>query len=230
MSTRSRRMALGLAAAMVGASLLAAAARPTARIDALRASQRIDDLFPRTVGAWRLDELHQALVRPADVRDKAYDVYDQVLERTYIDPAGQRVMLSVAYGSEQSVGLEVHRPDACYPSNGFRIDGRHAATLPLPDGTLPVTRLHAHKSGRSEPLTYWVVLGDAVVADGWAFRARQLGAGLRGQLLDGMLVRVSSIDTDVQRAHAVQARFVAELAAALPVPARARVVGRPSSP
>ncbi|MCM5679269.1 EpsI family protein [Schlegelella sp. S2-27] len=223
--SRSRRLALGLAAAMAGAALLAAVARPTARIDEARASQRLEDLFPRTVGAWRVDELHRALVRPAEGGDKAYGVYDQVLERTYVDPAGQRVMLSAAYGGEQSVGLEIHRPDACYPSNGFHIDGRHVVELAVAGQVIPVTRLHAHKVGRSEPLTYWVVLGDAVVADGWEFRLRQLQTGLRGRLLDGMLVRLSSIDTDVERAYELQARFAAELAAALPAPARQRVVG-----
>lgn len=222
---RSRRLALALAAAMAGAALLAAVARPEARIDEARALQRLEELFPRTVGEWRVDTLQQALVRPAEGGDKAYGVYDQVLERTYVNAAGQRLMLSAAYGREQSVGLEVHRPDACYPSNGFRIDGRHVAQLTLAGGAIPVTRLHAHKAGRSEPLTYWVVLGDTAVADGWDFRLRQLQAGLRRELLDGMLVRLSTIDTDVERAHALQARFAAELAAALPASVRQRVVG-----
>lgn len=225
MIASSRRLAAMLFAAMVGAALLAAVARPTARIDETRASQRLEELFPRAAGQWRIDELHQALVRPAEGADKAYGVYDQVLERTYVSAAGQRVMLSVAYGSEQSVGLEVHRPDACYPSNGFRIDGRHAATLQLDGRPVPVTRLHAHKAGRSEPVTYWVVLGDTVVTDGWDFRLRQLRSGLRGELLDGMLVRVSTIDADVPRAHELQARFAAELVAHLPAEARARVIG-----
>lgn len=225
MSARSRRLALVLAAAMVGASLLAAAARPTAQIDPARATQRIEDLFPRSLGEWRVDELHQALVRPGDGADKAYGVYDQVLERTYVNPAGQRVMLSVAYGSEQSVGLEVHRPEGCYPANGFRIDAKQVATLDLSGRVVPVTRLHAHKPGRSEPLTYWVVLGDQVVSDKWDFRWRQLSTGLRGRLLDGMLVRLSTIDSDVSRAYAVQADFARELAAALPAETRARVVG-----
>jgi hypothetical protein len=49
--------------------------------------------------------------------------------------------------------------------------------------------------------------------------------GLKGVIADGMLIRVSSIDPDMRRGHALQAKFIADLAAALPEVNRGRIFG-----
>jgi EpsI family protein len=222
----ARRQALGMALAMGATAGLAWWAKPGRRLDASRPAVRLEMLFPARIGDWRQDTTpSSALVRPADEAGRLYGIYDQVLERIYIGPQGERLMLSVAYGTEQSVGLQVHRPEICYPGGGFKVSGLRRAWLPLPGRALPVTRLLATQPGRSEPITYWAVLGDTVEAGWGSFRWRQLSFGLRGQLLDGLLVRVSTLDLRPERAWETHDRFVAALLQSLGPAERLRVMG-----
>lgn len=220
----ARRKALTLALGMGAAALLAAAIRP-ARMPA-DAATPLESVFPRSLGTWRIDAGRDAFVRPADQQARVYGVYDQVLERIYVGPQDERVMLSVAYGSEQSPGLQVHRPEICYAGGGFDVSDLHRAALRLAGREVDVTRLHAKRPGRSEPITYWTVLGGRVVRDAGGFRWRQLSSSLRGHLLDGMLVRISSIDADPQHGWQVHERFAQALAAALEPAKQAQVIGR----
>ena len=138
-------------------------------------------------------------------------------------------MLSVAYGRQQSVSLQLHRPDVCYVASGFKVEDLHAVHLVLPTHTIPISRMRARKADRSEPVTYWALLGDTVIADGFDFRLQQLALGLRGQILDGMVVRLSSISTDAREAWQLHERFALALERAVPKEFRARVVGTPAS-
>lgn len=223
----ARRQALLLCAGMGGAAALAALAKPSRRADGA-AKIDLDRVFPSEFGAWRADKVSAAFVRPAKQQGKRYQVYDQVLERTFVDAQGLRIMLSVAYGSEQSAGLQLHRPEVCYRAGGFEVSSTRAAVLKLDRQLLPVTRLQAELPGRPEPITYWTILGSEAVADASAFRLRRLSFAARREVLDGMLVRVSSIDPDAARAHVLQAHFADELVRAIAPQDRAKVIGIPS--
>jgi EpsI family protein len=226
----SRRKALVLFAAMGGTAALAVVAKPRHRIADDRAAVKLEAVFPERFGDWSVVPSAGALVRPADETGKLYGIYDQVLERVYLDRTGRAVMLSVAYGTEQSVGLQVHRPEVCYPGGGFKISRLERLSVPIGGQPLPVTRLLATHPGRTEPITYWTVLGDEVENDRRAFRWRQIASGLKGHILDGMLVRVSTLDTQPERAWDLQARFADDLVAAVPAALRERVVGKPVTP
>jgi EpsI family protein len=190
-----------------------------------RASAALEQLFPDQFGAWRLDPAASALIRPAFERARQFQMYDQVLERTYIDDQGHSVMLSVAYGRQQSVGLQMHRPEVCYKAGGFSVQSVMQGQLKLGERDLIVTRLLASMVGRPEPITYWRLLGDDVVADETQFKLRQLSLGASGAIPDGMLVRVSSIDDDTSAAYKVHEAFVQAMAQSLNGPQRKRVLG-----
>jgi EpsI family protein len=219
---RSRRRAIALAASMGVTATLGLLARPrraaAGGIDLQRA-------FPTRFAAWQEDRVAAAFVRAAN--ELADQLYEQLLERTYIDPEGRRLMLSVAYGREQAAGLELHWPDVCYRYGGFSVHGKHLATVPTEGRQLPVTRLVAELPLRPEPVTYWSVLGGERVADANTFRLRRLSHAVRREVADGLLVRVSSIDPDADRAFALQARFIDEMIAAMAPADRARVAGIP---
>lgn len=217
----ARRKALAIAAGMGAAAALAHVLKPRSVASGLR----LEQLFPASVGAWQIDQQADVFVRPSDDRGRVYGVYDQVFERVYAGPDGARIMLSVAYGNAQSTGLQMHRPEICYAGGGFQVRGMHQATLRSAGRSLPVTRLHAAKPGRSEPITYWTVLGGEVVKDGSSFRWRRLSSSLRGRLLDGMLVRISSIDPDPKRAYAMHERFAQALLAAIEPSRQVHVAG-----
>jgi EpsI family protein len=142
-----------------------------------------------------------------------------------VNRVGQRIMLSVAYGGDQSDGTSAHRPEVCYPAQGFEITANAKSAQPAAGGTLAVRQLMSKLGGRNEPITYWVVVGNEVATSGIEQKLAQMRYGLRGIIADGMLVRVSSIDADMARGHAIQSDFIAEMAAAIPGPVRPRVFG-----
>jgi exosortase B len=218
--------AWGLALSLALTSVLSAALVPKLQPVAIeRASVPLEQLFPAQFGPWRLDPAAAALIRPAFEQAKQLQTYDQVLERTYMDDAGRRVMLSVAYGRQQSVGLQMHRPEVCYKAGGFKVQGLTHGELALGGHELAVTRLMASMEGRAEPITYWRLLGDDVVADETHFRLKQLAMGAVGTIPDGMLVRVSTIDDDAPSAYKLQAAFVQAMARSLNEAQRKRVLG-----
>jgi EpsI family protein len=221
----SRRMAVGFSLAM-GMAAVTAAIRAPAKVDSIASPDlELDRLFADRVGIWSLDRYADVFIRPTDRRQKVYGVYDRVLERIYIGDDGSQVMLCVAYGGRQSDGLHVHRPENCYRGAGFEVAALTRVAIRLADRTVPASRLHAHRPGRSEPITYWTIFGDTVENDPRQVNWMKLRAGMRGEVLDGMLVRVSSIDNDVERAHQMQSRFADALVRAIDPGYRSRVIG-----
>jgi EpsI family protein len=220
-----RRQALVLAAGMAASATLATWLRPAPRGVQAHAGPALDDLVPARFVVWSLDRDAASFVRAADRRGRQTAIYDQVLERTFLHPSGQRVMLSLAYLGAQSSDMQLHRPEVCYRAGGFRVDGLSAARLQVGDRSLPVTRLVAEMPGRPEPITYWTVVGgragEATVLP-WRERLRQ---ALRRQDAEGVLVRISSIDPRAERAYALHGEFAADLALALAPDRRDFVLG-----
>jgi EpsI family protein len=220
-----------LALGMVLTALFSAHFAPRPQESAqLRASVPLEQLFPARFGAWQLEPAAAGLIRPAFEQARQFQMYDQVLERIYVNAAGQRIMLSVAYGRQQSVGLQMHRPEVCYKAGGFKVGDIQTGVLDIKGLSLPVTRLLASMEGRPEPITYWRLLGNEVVADEMQFKLRQLSLGAASAIPDGMLVRVSSIDENSQAAYLVQAEFIRALADVLTPFQRGRVLGQPGQP
>lgn len=187
----------------------------------------LETLFPKQFGAWRLDANVPVILPAPDVQARLDAIYNQVLSRTYINDQGQRVMLSVAYGGDQSDGTRIHRPEVCYPAQGFQILSNKVDRLPMPGREpLKVRRLESKLEQRREPITYWVVVGDSAVTSAAEQKLAQLRYGMQGLIPDGVLVRVSSIDPETPRAFELQQRYIADLARALTPQASLRVFGK----
>lgn len=202
-----------LVASLLAAAGLAQLGKPQASPQAnARALVPLEALFPQRVGEWQPDPVSVGFVRPAFEQAKKFQMYDQVLERVYVNPAGERIMLSVAYGRQQSVGLQMHRPEVCYKAGGFEVGPVSAGRVDLPGHVLSVKRLVATMPDRQEPITYWRLLGDQLVTDEARFKLDQVAAGLKGRGIDdGLLVRVSSLGADAEAAWRLQAEFVQAL-------------------
>lgn len=222
----ARRSALGLLAVMSATAGLAAFGKPRLQVQGGAARVDLDRMVPGSFGAWRIDSAAQALVRPAARLGQAYRIYDQVLERTFVNESGQPVMLSVAFGSEQSANLQLHRPENCYRSSGFEVRRIQAEVLTMGDRSIPITRLQADRPGRPECITYWTVLGGVVVADEASFKWRRLAFAAKRVLLEGFLVRVSSIDPNADEAYVLHRQFSTALSLALAPADRDRIIGR----
>ena len=57
-------------------------------------------------------------------------------------------------------------------------------------------RLTTALGPRNEPVTYWLTVGDQVIKNAFEKRIAEIRLGLTGQIPDGLLFRVSSIDAD----------------------------------
>jgi EpsI family protein len=223
--TPVRLRALFAALLLVSASGLAHVAKPTVHLADQHAKVDLETVFPKAFGAWRLDtNLPVGIVSP-DVEALLKTLYAQTVSRTYVGPSGERIMLSVAYGGDQSDATRAHRPDVCYPSQGFDIVANQNTSIDIGGAQLPVRHMYAKMAQRHEPVTFWFVVGEHIAVTGQQQKLAQLRYGMRGIIPDGMLVRVSSINPDTEAAYRQQARFIADMRAAMPQSARLRVFG-----
>lgn len=211
---------------MLCAAAFAFAAKPRAKIADQVPLISLEELIPKRFGAWQVDEKIVPVVVDPQIQAKLNEIYNQTLARTYVDLAGQRIMLSIAYGGDQSDAMQVHRPEVCYAAQGFQVAKEALGQLATDYGVVPVKRLVAVQGQRIEPITYWVVVGDMATSVGLQQKLQQLKYGLTGKVPDGMLVRVSSIARNDELAYGIQERFLREMLAAMPDVNRARVIGR----
>jgi EpsI family protein len=216
-----RTLAIGLG--MLAAAGLAYAMKPT-RLVADADTFQLEAAIPRQFGAWTEQKQQVQIIDPRQ-QETIDRIYSQVLTRSYVDDKGERVMLSIAYGSNQGDDLQVHRPDVCYPAQGAQLLSTANASLPTQWGEIPARRLTTQFGPRHEPVTYWVMVGERAVIGSLQGKLAQLRYGFRGRIPDGMLVRASTIDPDDERAFAQQARFLQDLLAAVPPETRKRLSG-----
>jgi EpsI family protein len=135
-------------------------------------------------------------------------------------------MLSVAYGGRRNQGMDIHRPEICYPAQGLAVRrDTHGAELAIGAQRLQLKRLVAGVGNRHEPITYWLVIGHSVASFGYGHRWVLLKYGLTGRVPDGMLVRVSSLDHDEANAFAMQEVFLRDLLSAVAPEFRSRLLG-----
>lgn len=214
-----------LAALMLSASALSRHFTPSVKLADQGPRVNLATMVPEQFGEWRLDPHVVPLQVDPATQVKLDKIYNQTLARTYINRDGERVMLSLAYGGEQSDRLQLHKPEVCYGAQGFDVANRGDAELNLARGALPVKRLYAVSGARHEPITYWITVGDRAIRPGVQQKLQQLRYGLVGTVPDGMLVRVSSISTDEAAAFALQQRFIADLLRGVTLPTQVRLAG-----
>jgi len=224
MST-SVRISIVLASLMALASVGGMAARPTAKPPGSAPRYILEDTVPRQFGDWRaLPDTGVQVVNP-QTKELLDKLYSQVLSRTYVNAQGYRIMLSLAYGDEQRGDLQAHRPEVCYPAQGFKLHSNDPGELSTPFGAIAARRLSTSLGQRKEPVTYWFTMGDRAVKSKLEQRLVEIRLGLTGEVPDGLLFRVSSIDDSPQRAFQMQEAFVADLLKAVPARDRLRLSG-----
>src|SRR6516164_2394153 len=149
-----------LAALMCGAAIAGVVAKPVRKVE------NVIDLktdVPRQFTEWtEVPEQSGQIVDP-QTKKLLDSIYDQLLTRTYVNKQGYRIMLSLAYGSDQRGGLQAHRPEICYPAQGFKLNSMQDDDLMTSNGSIHVRRLTTSMGPRDEPVTYWLTVGDHVI-------------------------------------------------------------------
>ena len=221
---KSLHLAALLACLMTAASVAGFAARPSLKAASTAPKVVLETIVPKEFGAWReLPSLGMLVVNPQTqaLLDK---LYSQVLTRSYVHASGYRVMLSIAYGDDQ-LTLQAHMPEACYPAQGFALHSNAEAQIATPFGSIAARQLSTSLGPRKEPVTYWFTMGDRAVLSKFQQRLVEVRFGLTGQVPDGLLFRVSSIDDESTRAFVQHQAFVSDLLSAIPIRDRARLSG-----
>lgn len=217
-----------LMALMIAASGMAVALKPTKKIADQGPKVELETLIPKSFGEWRQELATNVQTVDPQTQEMIDKIYNQTLSRTYVSTQGYRIMLSVAYGGDQSDAMQLHKPEVCYPAQGFTLHGKQADMLQLlSGGNLPVTRVSTSLGSRNEPVTYWITVGDRVIKSGGIQKKLvEMSYGLSGNIPDGMLIRVSSIDPDKARAYQIHDRFSNQMLEALTPEARVRLAGK----
>ena len=213
--------ALVLAGLMCAVSIAAVSARPSVEAQ----PNFLEATVPKQFGDWREVQEVAQVIDPG-TRELLKETYLETLTRTYINGSGYRVMLSIARSADQLGIRQAHRPETCYPAQGFKLIGDlDAGALATPYGQIEVNRLTTAKGARSESVTYWLTMADQVVQSKWEKRVVQLRAVVTGQSPDGLLFRVSSIDRDAHGAFSTQQQFVGDMMKSVTPDARRRLSG-----
>ena len=186
----------------------------------------LEATVPKTFGEWREVQEVGQIIDPATkaMLDK---IYPEVLSRTYVNKTGYKIMLSIARSANQIGIQQAHRPEVCYPAQGFKVHGAMELGVPLatPYGSIAVNQMTASIGSRAEPVTYWLTMGDHVVNNQWDKRIVQIRVVLTRENPGGLLFRVSSIDGDSKNAFAMQQKFVADMMKSVTAEARSRLAG-----
>jgi EpsI family protein len=218
--------------ALAGALMLACFALSTARAvltppALLAPSIDLAAIVPAQFGDWKWLPLNATRVVNPQQEELSAKIYTQTLTRLYRNQVdGQQIMLVIAYGADQRDDLQVHYPEVCYPGQGFEVLSNNKLRLATAFGTLPVRRMETRLgSARTEPVTYWAMLGEQVVLDGMQKKLTEMRLAWAGKRSDGLLFRVSSIDPLSEHAFASQTRFISDLLDSLGATERHRLSG-----
>jgi EpsI family protein len=218
---------------LVGASGLAYALRPTPIVEARDVN--LEHQIPTSFGEWH--EVHTGLVQ-VDLAPRGENgeeeaslrwPYDQTLTRVYQRADGQMIMLALAWGSKQRQEIKVHRPELCYAGQGLQIVEQRNVSIELSTGgSVEANRLLTRNASRVEPVTYWIRIGDNIMAKGRKVRIEIFQQALRGRIPDGILFRVSQAlppSGSADASYKVQEAFIRELLSSVDQGGRRLLIG-----
>lgn len=197
---------------------------PRERISLL-GSAKLDSVIPKTFGQWKHVE-SDALVVPQSDESLASKLYSQSVGRLYMHDDGSGVMLLIAYGDTQSDQLQLHRPEVCYPAFGFTLLKNEGVRVNVGEKVaVPGRLIVARSQVRTEQISYWTRIGEFLPTTNGEQRSAKLRTAFQGKIPDGVLVRVSSIDDDQDKAFATNQRFAAAMMRAIAPQHRAALIG-----
>jgi EpsI family protein len=221
LSRRTLTIGIG-AAATAGVAGLMTPRRYLAGVDRVK----LEELVPAAVGAWAMQRAGDFIL-PDD--PAATSAYDQIVTRRFSALAGPDIMLLIAHGAAQSGLIRVHRPEACYASEGFQIRDFHGLDLSVARGhSTAVDKIAAQaflgvRDDRVESVLYWTRIAGFFPRDRMAQRLIMLRLGLEGVIPDGVLVRISALGAGETAAALV--RFAGELVRACGPEGRTLLLG-----
>lgn len=214
-----------IGAAMVVVALAALLYKPLPLAAAQGPKIDLESLIPKQFEGWQMDDPSMTLRSSPEQEEALKKIYSQILTRTYASSQGTRVMLSVVYGDGIDRQLDIHRPEICYPAQGFSVSKYTDQVIRTLSGGLSVRRLVAQNGQRIEPISYWIKVGDKAVSSSFERKLQKLIQGLTGRADSGLLARVSTIQNDEVLAFKEQEAFINAMLQAMPAEQRKLLIG-----
>lgn len=219
----SSHLLIGLS--MLAAAGLALALTPRQKLADQGTKISLEAMIPKQFGDWKLDQTIAPIMFSPDVQANMNRIYNQLLNRTYVNNQGEQIMLMIAYGGDQSYSMQIHQPEVCYPALGFQVGSLSKGLIDASGAKLPVMKLVATQDQRIEPITYWVMMGDSAVRGNWEQHFARLRYGLTGEIPYGILIRVSTISANESQSYRIEEQFVRDMLGAMPVQYRKVLTG-----
>jgi EpsI family protein len=212
-----------LCASLVGTYVLAAAVTP--KVFATGIDVQLEQSLPARFGVWQqvANPVAQVSVSTNATDPNMNQPYDQLVMRGYRNDVGQTIFLAVAWGESQRQEIKIHRPELCYPAQGYRVSSLTDTRFEgVGKSDAPVTgkRMTVHYGGTTDAVVYWIRIGSVFSDSAWETRGHIVREGLKGRIPDGILVR-ASMRTDgkpesLDRAFRQLEGFAVDLARAAP--------------
>lgn len=207
-SSINRRNIL-IGGALVAASGVAYARRPYITVDPIKKGE-LDKMLPNKVGTWSFQSSSGLVLPPPDALSDR--LYDEISTRVYQSPSQPAVMLLIAYSNLQDGMLQIHRPETCYPVGGYQLSDSHIVDVPVATNkSIPCRFFTADSPARTEQVLYWTRIGRMMPGKWIEQRWAVVDANLRGEVPDGLLVRMSMVTTDPKVALAGLSAFALQL-------------------
>jgi len=187
--------------------------QPRFKLDYL-GSEKLEELVPKNIGRWSFVAASGLVVPPEDQLEKA--IYSQLLTRVYSDGQNPPIMLLLAQSGGQTGFLQIHRPDFCYTASGYKISALTPHPVQIGSHLVPTSRMDASIDGREEHVIYWTRIGHRMPTSWKGQKLAVAEQNLRGIVPDAILVRVSMISEDGDRAQSIIDDFIRSFVASIP--------------
>lgn len=208
---------------MLAAAGIAYARTPTSKVARIKKGA-IDASLPKAVEGWRFESSSGLVLPPPDsLSDR---LYDEIATRVYVGENLPPVMLLIAYSNVQDGMLQVHRPETCYPVGGFALSDSRIVDLNVGAARpIPCRFFTASGVSRTEQVLYWTRIGSEIPGRWVDQRMAVVRANIRGEVPDGILVRLSVVGSDAATAVPLLEKFTTDLVRQLPPATRKLFLG-----
>lgn len=177
----------------------------------------LKSIIPERFNDWKMVQNHYQPISVSVEDERNIDQpYDAILMETFQNNStGETIMLAVAYGANQQQEIKIHRPELCYPAQGFKIemlsDLPYEVELNKSVYRFNLTKIISQSKQRKELTLYWIRIGDTISSNPWKIRWNILKGGLSKKVPDGILVRTSQVllgDMSIEQSIKTQKEFI----------------------
>jgi len=210
---------------MLCAAVLALVLKPQINAAKYTAQPSLEELVPKSFGEWRTmsGQFNAAsLSVNREGQPSTDNPYDDILMRTYINDKNQRIILAVAWGKNQRQEIKIHRPELCYPAQGYDVRSLNNTNLDninsLSGKNITGKQMTAFTMDGGEAVIYWIRIGNIYSGNAFQTRWHIISEGLQGRVPDGVLVRASmpiQNEAEAEQAWPVLQKFLGEMTGSL---------------